>query len=222
VSGLSLQDATTKLQALGFQVAQSPNPQTTTDSAKVNTVVPNSQAPAANTNAPYGSTVTITLYSQPQTVQVKDVVGQMYDQARQTLQGQNLVVKKQNVASSDPAGTVESENPPGGTTQPVGTTITLGVSDGSQATFTMPSLQGDTVSQAQAALHTLGWTGTFTTNYQPTFNPTKDGTISDQQQDPGTQVQQGATIGITVLQFGGSPSTGGGGGGNGGGNGGGH
>jgi serine/threonine-protein kinase len=219
VSGLTLQDATTKLQALGFQVAQSPNPQTTTDPNKVNTVVPNSQSPAGNASAPYGSTVTVTLYSQPQTVQVKDVVGQMYDQARQALQGQNLVVKKQNVASADPVGTVETETPNGGTTQPVGTTITLGVSDGTQATFTMPSLQGDTVSQAQAALQAFGWTGTFNTNYQPTFNPTKDQTISDQQQAQGTQVQKNASIGITVLQFGGTPTTGNG---NGGGNGGGH
>ncbi|HJP75477.1 MAG TPA: PASTA domain-containing protein, partial [Pseudonocardiaceae bacterium] len=216
VSGLSLQDATAKLQALGFQVAQSPNPQTTTDSNKVNTVVPNSQSPAGNTSAPYGSTVTITLYSQPQTVQVKDVVGQMYDQARQALQSQNLVVKKTNVASADPAGTVEQQNPPGGTTEPVGTTITLSVSDGTQATFSMPPLQGDTVSQAQAALHQLGWTGTFSTNYQSTFNPTKDGTISDQQQAPGSPVQQNATIGITVLQFGGTPTSNGNGGGGGG------
>ena len=219
VSGLSITDATNKLQSLGFQIAQNPNPQTTTDSSKVNTVVPNSESPAANTSAAYGSTVTVTLYSQPQSVQVRDVTGQMYDQARQTLQGQGFrVVKGGTTPSADPAGTVESENPQGGTSQPQGSTITLTVSDGSLATFNMPSLQGDTVAQAQAALANLGWTGTFNQLTEPTLNPAKDGTISDQEQDPGQQVQKNATVGITVYQFGGGTTTGGGNGGGGGGN----
>ena len=219
VSGLSITDATNKLQSLGFQIAQNPNPQTTTDSSKVNTVVPNSESPAANTSAAYGSTVTVTLYSQPQSVQVRDVTGQMYDQARQTLQGQGFrVVKGGTTPSADPAGTVENENPQGGTSQPQGSTITLTVSDGSLATFTMPSLQGDTVAQAQAALANLGWTGTFNQLTEPTLNPAKDGTISDQEQDPGQQVQKNATVGITVYQFGGGTTTGGGNGGGGGGN----
>ena len=219
VSGLSITDATNKLQSLGFQIAQNPNPQTTTDSSKVNTVVPNSESPAANTSAAYGSTVTVTLYSQPQSVQVRDVTGQMYDQARQTLQGQGFrVVKGGTTPSADPAGTVENENPQGGTSQPQGSTITLTVSDGSLATFNMPSLQGDTVAQAQAALANLGWTGTFNQLTEPTLNPAKDGTISDQEQDPGQQVQKNATVGITVYQFGGGTTTGGGNGGGGGGN----
>ncbi|HEY4019806.1 MAG TPA: Stk1 family PASTA domain-containing Ser/Thr kinase [Pseudonocardiaceae bacterium] len=208
VSGLSYTDATTKLQALGFKIAENPTPQTTTDQAKVNTVVPNSQTPPANASAPYNSTVTVTLYSQPQTVQVRDVTGQMYDQARQTLQGQGFVVKKQTQPGSDPAGTVETETPPGGTTQTVGTTITLTVSDGTQAGFAMPNLQGDTQQQAKTTLQGMGWTGSFNITYAPTNNFLKDGTISAQQQATGTQVANNATIGITILQFGtGTPTS---------------
>ncbi|HEX4226470.1 MAG TPA: Stk1 family PASTA domain-containing Ser/Thr kinase [Pseudonocardiaceae bacterium] len=208
VSGLSIQDATTKLQAQGFKVAENPTPTPTSDSTKVNTVVPNSETPPAGTSAAYGTTVTVTLYSQPQTVQVKDVTGQLFDAARTALQGQNLVVKKVTQAGSDPVNTVESENPPAGSTQPVGTTITLTVSDGTQAGFQMPNLVGDTVSQARTALQQMGWTGTFNQSTTPTANPLQNGTIADQEQDQGTQVQNNTTIGIIVWQFGSGTGTG--------------
>jgi serine/threonine-protein kinase len=210
LSGLSVSDATTKLQAVGLQLAQSPTPTPTLDSAKVNTIVPNSQTPAANTSVPYNSTVTVTVYSQPQSVQVTDVTGQLYDAARQTLQNQGFQVKKQTEPSADPVNTVEQQSPPGGSTQPKGTTITLTVSDGSQATFTMPDLTGKTVGQAQNELQQLGWTGQFNINYVQ-GNPLNDGQISDQQQDANSAVPKNATIGITVNKFGGGTTSGGGG-----------
>ncbi len=212
LSGMTVTDATAKLQSIGLQLSQSSNPTPTLNSAKVNTVVPNSQTPAAGTTVPYNSTVTVTIYSQPQSVQVKDVTGQLYDAARSTLQAQGFKVQKQVAPSADPVNTVEAESPPGGTSQPVGTTITLTVSDGSQATFQMPDLSGKTVSEAQNALQALGWTGTFNTIYTQ-GNPLNDGQIAEQQQDVGSQVQKNATVGITVYKFGGGPSTSGNGGG---------
>jgi serine/threonine protein kinase len=213
LSGLSVSDATAKLQTIGLQLSQSPNPTPTLDPAKVNTIVPNSQTPTAGTSVPYNSTVTVTIYSQPQSVQVKDVTGQLYDAARSALQAQGFKVQKQTEPSADPVNTVEQQSPPGGTSQPVGTTITLTVSDGSQATFQMPDLRGKTVSDAQNALQQLGWTGTFNTIYTSTFNPLQDGQIADQQQDPGSAVAKNATIGITVYKLGGGPTTSSGGGG---------
>jgi serine/threonine protein kinase/beta-lactam-binding protein with PASTA domain len=212
LSGLTTSDATAKLQTLGLQLSQSPNPTPTLDPAKVNTIVPNSQTPSAGTSVPYNSTVTVTIYSQPQSVQVKDVTGQLYDAARSALQAQGFKVQKQTEPSADPVNTVEQQNPPGGTSQPVGTTITLTVSDGSQATFNMPDLTGKTVSQAQNALQLLGWSGSFNTIYTQTMDPLNDGQIAQQQQDVGTAVAKNATIGITVYKFGSGPTTTGNGG----------
>ena len=207
VSGLNITDATNKLQALGFKIAQSANPTPTTDSGKFNTVVPGSQTPAANTSQAFGSTITVTLYSQQQTKQVPNVTGQMYDQARQTLQNQGFGVKRVTEPNADPANTVEDQNPQGGSSAPQGSTVTLTVSDGTQAGFTMPDLRGETVSQAQSQLSALGWTGKFNQINDSTPNPLKNGTIEDQEQDPQSQVQNNATIGITVWQFGNSPPT---------------
>jgi serine/threonine-protein kinase len=123
------------------------------------------------------------------------------------LQAQGFKVQKQTEPSADPVNTVEQQNPPGGTSQPVGTTITLTVSDGSQATFNMPDLTGKTVSQAQNALQLLGWSGSFNTIYTQTMDPLNDGQIAQQQQDVGTAVAKNATIGITVYKFGSGPTT---------------
>ncbi|HEX3785229.1 MAG TPA: Stk1 family PASTA domain-containing Ser/Thr kinase [Pseudonocardiaceae bacterium] len=202
LSGLTVQQATQKLQSLGLQLAESPNTDTTLDSSKVNTVVPNSQTPAAGSTVSANSTVTVTLYAAPQQIQVNDVTGQMYDQAAQNLQGQGFKVKKVMEANADPANTVESEDPPGGSVQPKGTVITLTVSDGSLATFTMPDLSGETVSQATSQLQGLGWTGSFNqVATPPTSIGDQVGTIADQEQGQGTQVQKGATIGITVYSL---------------------
>ncbi|HEY4458411.1 MAG TPA: PASTA domain-containing protein, partial [Pseudonocardiaceae bacterium] len=212
VSGLSITDATNKLQALGFKIAQSSNPTPTTDSNKFNTVVPGSQTPAANTSQAYGSTITVTLYSQQQTKQVPNVTGQLYDAAKQTLQGQGFGVRKVTQPGSDPLNTVEDQNPQGGSSAPQGSTITLTVSDGSQATFSMPDLRGETVSQAKTQLQGLGWTGNFNQITDQTVNPLKNGIIEDQEQNPNSQVAMNATIGITVWQVAGTTTSGGGGG----------
>ncbi len=213
LSGLTLQAATQKVQQLGLQLAENPTSQPTLDPTKVNTVVPDSQVPAAGASVAANGTVTVTLFAAPTQVQVKDVTGQLYDQARTILQGQGFKVAKATEANADPAGTVESENPGAGTIQPQGTTITLTVSDGTLATFTMPDLSGETVSQATSQLQGLGWTGSFDQTTVPTNNLTLDGQISDQQQDPNSSVQKNASIGIAVYKFSTGLPTGPGGGG---------
>jgi eukaryotic-like serine/threonine-protein kinase len=210
LSGMTVQQATQTLQGLGLKLAESTTTTPTLNSAKVNTVVQGSQNPAAGSSVAAGSTVTVTLYAAPQQIQVKDVKGQMYSQAAQTLQNQGFSVTKATVAAADPAGTVESQSPAGGSIQPQGTTITLTVSDGSQATFTMPDLSGQTVSQATTQLQGLGWTGSFNQSTTPTFNAAQNGQIAQQGQSANSQVQKNATISITVYQSVFPPSTGGG------------
>jgi serine/threonine-protein kinase len=134
-------------------------------------------------------------------VGVPDERGQMYDAAKQALTNAGFAVKKQTRADPSPAGTVVDMNPQAGTQVAQGTTVTLIVSDGSQAQITMPNIVGMTQPQAQAALAALGWTGSFQVTQQTTFDQTKDGQIASQNPDPNTQMSKTQTVAIHVLKF---------------------
>jgi serine/threonine-protein kinase len=176
-----------------------------TDSAKVGKVV--SQNPAANTQIPGGTTVTIVLGSAPQNVSVPSEIGKQYTDARNDLINSGFKVRKQTQASSQPANQVIDMNPEANTQVAPGTTVTLIISDGSQAQITMPSITGLTVSQAQQQLANLGWTGTFSQNTATTLDPNKDGTIKSQTPGQGTPITKNSTVSITVYQLMGGPPT---------------
>ena len=198
LNGMSQSDAQAALQKVGLQLAPNPQTQPVTDPAQVNKVV--AQNPAANTNAAPNSQVSITLGGQPSNVGVPDERGQMYDQAKAALTGQGFVVKKQMVASSQPAGTVIDMNPEAGTSVAPGTTVTLSVSDGSQAQINLPNLIGETQQQAQQQLQNEGWTGSFQVQNQSTLDPNKVGKIADQNPDPG-QITKNQTVSISVYEL---------------------
>jgi serine/threonine-protein kinase len=199
VVGDSQADAQTALTKAGLTLAPNPQTQSTNDPNQVGKVI--SQNPAANTNAPANSPVSIVIGAQPTLVSVPDERGQMYDAAKQALTTAGFVVKKQTQANQAPAGTVVDMNPQAGTQVAQGTTVTLVVSDGSQAQITVPNLVGMTQSQAQAALTGLGWTGSFQVMPQATIDQNKDGQIVAQNPDQNTQITKNQTIQIQVLKF---------------------
>ena len=124
VVGESETSAQSALQAKQFQVAVKPDPNSTQPSG---TVV--SQSPSGGT-APPGSTVTITVSGGA--VQVPTVVGDSQQTANQVLSTAGFAVSVQQ--GSGPSqyanGTVFSQQPNAGSTEPKGTTITIFVQNG--------------------------------------------------------------------------------------------
>ncbi|HEX4701312.1 MAG TPA: Stk1 family PASTA domain-containing Ser/Thr kinase [Pseudonocardiaceae bacterium] len=204
VVGLSPADAQTAITKAGLQLAPSPQTQPVTDPTQVGKVI--SQTPAANASAAPNSQVTIVIGAQPANVGVPDERGQMYDAAKADLVGKGFVVKKQTTANAAAANTVVDMNPEAGTQVAPGTTVTLIVSDGSQAQINLPDLRGKTQQDAQNMLAGNGWTGTFQVTNVTVVDPAQAGRILTQSPSPG-QITKGQTVTITVGQLPGGPTT---------------
>ncbi len=87
--------------------------------------------PAAGTQAPEGSTVTIVVSTGRQRVTVPDVVGDTQSAAEQAISGAGLSVSVQSVSSGPSGrGMVSGQSPGGGTEVTPGSTVTIQVGDG--------------------------------------------------------------------------------------------
>ena len=124
VVGQESQVAQQLLQGAGFQVSVQSEPSDTVPSGRVTRT-----DPAANTQVKRGSSVNMFVSTGPQLVDVPNVVGQMQNQATQTLQqaGFQVFVSQQGVSNPSDNGRVLAQNPPGGGQQPKGSGVTLTV-----------------------------------------------------------------------------------------------
>ena len=88
------------------------------------------QSPSADTTVDVNTVVRINVASGPQPVGIPDVVGQSYSDALAKLQSLGFAVRRQDVASNEPAETVLAEIPSANSVAPQGSTVTLKVSRG--------------------------------------------------------------------------------------------
>ncbi len=112
VTGQNVEDATTALREAGLQVATSEEP---SEDQPEGTVV--SQDRAEGNIVPQGTTVNLGVASPPTTATVPTTLrGQTYEAAVQALAAVGLTnVRREDVQSDEPAGTVISSDPNGGT-----------------------------------------------------------------------------------------------------------
>ncbi len=190
IKGKSEADATEELKALGFQVRQQPQPSDVVD--KGNVIDSN---PAAGTNAPVGSVVTLLVSTGPAPVAVPDVTGLPADQAGALLQQNGFTTIVQANESSDTvqAGLVIRTDPAKGTKVPTSQKITVFVSTG-KATVPVPEERGKPVAAATADLQAKGFSVS-------TINQVDDnnvGKVINMSPSPGTQVAPNSTIVLTV------------------------
>jgi beta-lactam-binding protein with PASTA domain/predicted Ser/Thr protein kinase len=204
LTGQTATQAATTLQGKGLVLSTAtPATQPVEDSAQINKIV--GQSVPANQQVAAGSTITITIGSAEPDTLLPDVTNQPYDQAAQGLQTAGFKVVKKTVSDQAAAGTVVDETPNGGQKVTTGSTVTLSVSDGSEATFPMPNLSGLSQSAAQSQLQGLGWTGSFNVSKQPIDNPEEQpGQIADQSPDVGAKISKNQTVDIEVYE---SPTT---------------
>ncbi|MFJ6670471.1 Stk1 family PASTA domain-containing Ser/Thr kinase [Actinosynnema sp. NPDC091369] len=197
VTGLSPQDAQKKLEAEKWIYQQATETIETEDPNLVGKVV--SQNPAAGTNAPKGSAITVTLGKAPDTVQLPDVTGQTLENARATLEGNGFKVQTKDVDSTEPLNEVVAQNPGPGRAEK-GSLITLSVSKNNQ--FLMPDLRGLTENQARTKLSQAGWTGNdLTVTKEPTTDISQDKKILAQEIKPNEPVGKNARISVTASDF---------------------
>jgi serine/threonine-protein kinase len=121
VLGQSEEGARAELEAAGFEVAVTEGPSDTPEGLVA------SQSPSAGTEAPQGSTVSITISTGPEIVTVPDVVGERQSSARATIRAAGLRPSAlcQVVSDPDQNNIVLSQNPGGGSQASSGSTVTI-------------------------------------------------------------------------------------------------
>ncbi len=184
------QDATAAQRSLeneGFTVSREEKADADVESGNVV-----SQDPEGGTTAAEGSEVTLVVSTGPAQVQVPNVVGYTYDEAKDALEGQDLKVEKEERSSNEPKDTVINTNPSAGQSVDVGTTITVIVSEGQ---VTVPNVVGMSQDEAQKALEDLDLKVSVTEDPNATA---PEGEVTAQSTPAGQTVAPGTEVEITV------------------------
>lgn len=152
--------------------------------------------PDEGSEVPIGSKVTLIVSSGPEIIKMPDVQRLSYKDAKRLLEGDRyqFKVKKQVVPSEEPEDQVLQSNPPAGAELPMGSTVTLIISEGQ---ITVPDVRGMSESSAKKALQDLGLKVQI--EEVETDEAAPDTVIS---QTPGgnTGVRPGSTVTITVAR----------------------
>jgi len=190
LSGQDLDHATAGLAAVGLQLVVA--------GADISDKPPGtviSQSPAAGTQVPPGSSVSVHTALSNQ-VDVPDVRGQLVAAATATLSALGLVLHQASTQVSDqPVGSILTQDPaPGGKLTRGGTVTVVVAAVPQPTTVAAPDLRGMTAAQARAALDAVGLV--IATQTQESDATT--GTVLSQTPAPGAQVPVGSTVTVTL------------------------
>jgi serine/threonine-protein kinase len=196
VKGKSKDDASAQLTQAGFLIAPEDGSEEVPDTKLVGKV--SSTTPAANAQAPKGSTVKLNIGKVQAQQTVTNVTGQDFTTAQSNLQSDGWTVTRQDVESDQPAGTVVDYTPK--KAKP-GSAITVKVSKGSQnqATIDMPNLIGLKKQAAIDLLRSKGWDGQFNVT-EVAFSPDmsdKDEVV-EQQPDANSKIAKNQAINVNI------------------------
>ncbi|MBT0567722.1 Stk1 family PASTA domain-containing Ser/Thr kinase [Williamsia sp. CHRR-6] len=190
VSGMSAAQARTTLENAGFKV----NPlKIASDDVDVD--MPIRTAPASGVRADKGSQVTLYISSGPERQDLPDVTGKTPEEATDALKQLGFrEIRTATVSSTkELKGKVTGLSPAIGTSQTVSTAITIQVGGGPKK-VAVPSLTGLTQDQAQQMLDELKLK--LVAVQGDSDKPA--GTIISSSPPAGTQVDEGATVQVTV------------------------
>jgi serine/threonine-protein kinase len=127
VVGLSIQDATARLNQAGFNA----NPKFVDSTAPQGQVI--SQTPSPGSSEPEGTSVTLNVSNGPPQKTVPDVVGYTSQQAVQALEAAGFQVNQQYTQTGAAGDNiVQSQNPAGNSQAPQGSTVTIVIGQQSQ------------------------------------------------------------------------------------------
>ncbi|MGH8825053.1 MAG: PASTA domain-containing protein, partial [Jiangellaceae bacterium] len=125
-------------------------------------------------------------------VDVPNVIGKMQQQAEGELRRAGFQVAVETAETDQaPPGEVVDQGPPGGTTAPPGSTVTIVVA-AEPDSVDVPDLSDMTRSQAEQALNDVG----LVPNFMGSENP--DGLVTGQDPRPGESVPVGSTVDVRI------------------------
>jgi serine/threonine-protein kinase len=191
VVGQLEEEARTTLGAAGFVVNVSYEENPDFDDGVVS-----AQDPAAGEELEEGGTVTLTVSSGEEQIEVPDVVTFSEEDARSVLSDAGFRDIRTE-AVFDPeveAGRVASQSPEAGETAPLSATITLFVSQGAEER-SVPDLAGHTASEAEAILRQQGFE---VAQALENSDSVAQGTVIRTTPGPGTVLEVGDTVTLVV------------------------
>jgi beta-lactam-binding protein with PASTA domain/predicted Ser/Thr protein kinase len=193
VTGLSEQAAGAKLRAVGLTPVPSLQA-----SVKVAAGLVASQSPSAGARVEKGSRVTVVVSTGPAVSTVPEVSGMTAAAAVAKLKSAGFKPTTSPQASSSvTAGKVIATNPPAGTEQQAGSSITVVVSSG-PAPVKVPDVKGQTRSEAEATLTNAGLeVGTVSERLSPTAAA---GTVLSQSPATGASVSAESKVDLLVAK----------------------
>jgi eukaryotic-like serine/threonine-protein kinase len=190
VVGQDVNQAVATLAGLGLN----PNIARVFSTAQQDTVT--AQQPHAGDSVPKGSNVRINVSRGAKPVQVPDVTGQPFANAKSALQGQGYKVQRVDVQSDQyPKGVVVASDPPAGTSVAKGSTVTLSVSKG-PATTQVPDVTNQNQADATQILEGAGLTVAVVQDF--VTDPSQDGVVISQDPPAGADAQAGEVVTIHV------------------------
>jgi eukaryotic-like serine/threonine-protein kinase len=203
-SGLDAEEATEKLEAAEFEVKA----EGTSSSTVGEGLVVHSE-PSGGETATHGSTVTIFVSTGPKQAKVPVLVGTQRSVAVQQIRGRGLLPGVSEEESTSPAGEVIRQSPSAGAQVPVGSTVGIVVAKGVRKAK-VPNLIGKQRSEAVQAIRAAGLVPSV--EEEETEVSGQVGRVTDQFPPPGTKVEPGTEVTLTVGKRAGSspiPSPGG-------------
>jgi eukaryotic-like serine/threonine-protein kinase len=145
-----------------------------------------------------GTTVRINVSKGPKPVGVPSVLGLSFDDASSQLQGAGFAVRRVDVDSNQPAGTVVDQTPDPNTFAAKGSTVTLSVAKG-PTKARVPDVTSQDQDTARATLEGSGFKVRVQT--EDTTDASLDGVVLTQDPGGGTDADPGSTVTITVGHF---------------------
>jgi beta-lactam-binding protein with PASTA domain/serine/threonine protein kinase len=152
------------------------------------------QSPPAGSRIAKGDTVTITVSTGPQEVEVPALAGKTYGEAVDILEDLGLEPRRVDVFSQQPPGIVASLNPRAGTIVDEGSVVNVRVSKGTQL-IAVPDVLQQSEDSARSELEAAGFQVDVV---EAPSSDTSAGLVSAQSPDPGVEAERGSTVQITI------------------------
>ena len=191
-NGLTEAAAKKKLEGEGFEVGIQ---RVNSSSVEEGLVV--FSEPRGGASATHGSTVTIFVSRGPKLAKVPVLVGTQRRVAVQQIRGRGLTPSVSEEESTSPAGEVINQSPSAGTQVEPGSTVAIVVSSGKEEKVSKaPNVIGKERREAVEAIRAAGLAPSV--EEEETEVPSQVGRVINQFPPPGSELEPGATVTITV------------------------
>ncbi|ASR33673.1 serine/threonine protein kinase [Prauserella marina] len=195
LTGMDRAAAEEELKKLNLVLDQNVEEVSVDDENSVGKVV--KQSPGPNTEIEEGKSVSITIGTAPETIDVVNYTGETYETAKAKLEQAGFKVNRKDIASDQDEGIVVNQTPNAGSFK-AGTEIELQVSNGANQQIQMPDLRGMTQDQALAELRNRGWEGQVSTQTEEVRDSDDVGKVTNTDPSSGSTITKDQSITLYI------------------------